>query len=178
MGLGAYKGREPLCNRRRWDTSLKKTFPELVLKDRCAHVVACEPLNSCVGNNECRSGYEYLKYQCQRKNDEYASSTDRSMQAKQYCRSDSDCRTRSGNPERKLSEACSRLHPEDCALCVNKVLTLDGSLSPALNGSGFGTCKCQPSRRCSLCTRATKFKNGSEIDGCVNHLNCLPHSCF
>ena len=39
-------------------------YPGLKMSDVCYSVVACNPKESCTGNNQCSKGYEYQKFRC------------------------------------------------------------------------------------------------------------------
>jgi hypothetical protein len=100
-------------------------FPGLKMSPVCFSLVACNPKESCIGNNQCSTGYEYQKYRCMAWN--------KKNPDKLSCTSDDQCRTRSNSTSTKesgLSSACNANNPEDCSRCVfNKSSTI-------------GTCKC------------------------------------
>ena len=68
--------------------SVYDEFPSLVMSDVCYGIVACNPKESCLGNNQCSEGYEYNKFRCLAYNVQHPNNMN--------CTSDDQCRTRSG----------------------------------------------------------------------------------
>ena len=118
--------------------SIYDEFPSLVMSDVCFGIVACNPKESCLGNNECSEGYEYNKYRCL--------SYNKKNPDRMNCTSDDQCRTRSGvasEGNNGLTSACDPRHPEDCSRCVIE------------NNADIGTCQCVGGGpRCSLCSQS------------------------
>lgn len=123
------------------DPSVYRQYPGLEQSTTCYGIVACNPKESCLGDNKCAPGYEYNKHRCEAWN---AANPGRSN-----CTSDDDCRSRSGRVAASngasagLSSACDHNNPEDCARCVVDDTT------------GLGTCECMGGGpRCGLCRLA------------------------
>jgi hypothetical protein len=121
------------------DSSVYEEFPNLVQSPTCYGIVACNPKDSCLGNNQCGEGYEYNKHRCVAWNE---ANPDR-----MNCTSDDQCRSRSGTVTSSngassgLSSACAFDKPEDCSRCIF------GDPS-----SSVGQCECMGGGpRCGLC---------------------------
>jgi hypothetical protein len=143
------------CDKKRVEAStdsMVKNFPAIVDKGFCFDFVGCMPKESCLGNNKCARGYEHMTHKC---NAWQAANPP----AQSLCRSNNDCRTRSGRSSDSwnIEENCNLAHPEDCAVCDFTVPrdNSTGVLLEAPSGTGrIGTCSCSPPRRCALCTKA------------------------
>ena len=130
------------CPRQRIDhlVNLSKfeQYPGLAMSPTCHSVVACNPKESCLGDNQCAEGYEYQKYRCQAWNAKHPD--------KVSCTSDDQCRSRSNSTsqgETGLTSACDAKHPEDCARCV---------YNRNNSSESVGTCECVGGGpRCGLC---------------------------
>merc|ERR1711871_1588674 len=121
------------------DPKVYEEFPGLQQSKTCFSVVACNPKESCLGDNICAPGYEYNKHRCEEYN--------RANPLKLNCTSDDECRTRSSGGKNVgssgLSSACDVNSPEDCSRCVFE------------DGNDVGTCECMGGGpRCSLCRQA------------------------
>jgi hypothetical protein len=156
------------CDPKRVKASALKAekFPSIIDKGYCFDFVGCSPNdpNPCLGNNKCARGYEHILHKC----DAWQDSNPRE---RSLCRSDSDCRTRSGRSDWNIEENCGLAHPEDCAVCnfTKPVTNVTGLTLPPGTGR-LGTCSCSQPRRCALCTRAAlgRFYPGTvddEIEG-------------
>ena len=77
---------EPRCHPKRWDRSV---YGSAIVQDRCPDLVPCSPPNSCLGNNTCAVGYQWIVERCQ---------AARSSTAPNYCETDRDC---DPNPRRE-----------------------------------------------------------------------------
>ena len=124
-----------------------ETYPGIALSSTCYSVVACNPKESCLGDNQCAEGYDYQKLRCENYNAKNPQQNN--------CTSDDQCRSRSNSTTQGdigLASACSAEHPEDCARCV-----FDKSAS-------VGTCECiGGGPRCGLCRHALSKEDS--IDG-------------
>ena len=111
------------------NATVYEDFPSLEQSPTCYGIVACNPKESCLGNNECAPGYEYNKYRCEAYNQANPDMVN--------CTSDDQCRSRSGTitasngASSGLSSACAFDKPEDCSRCVFS--------DP---GSNIGHCEC------------------------------------
>jgi hypothetical protein len=148
------------CPRERWDQSLRREFPNLREEETCYDFAGCRPKEACTGNNTCREAYQWTLKKCWewetlsidgkpnsgKGNGSYA------------CVTHSDCRTRSGGPEREDGADCRHGQPEDCAICVNRTNTTTGEVT--------GHCQCAPAQRCSLCTVYEYYQFNGECVPC------------
>ena len=117
-------------------TELLAEFADLEDKGFCFNFLGCRPKESCLGNNKCKRGYEHVKHKC--------GQWQKKFPTKNTCKTDRDCRTRSGRTwDGNIEENCGLSNSEDCAVC-----DMSGT-----NSTGTGTCTCSQPRRCSLCTR-------------------------
>ena len=148
------KSLEPRCHERRFehlmDPTIYDKYPGLQQSPTCYDIVACNPKDSCTGNNQCKFEYRWMKNSCDMWQMDHPRAND--------CSSDDDCRTRSGTSSSGafgLTSACSRDHPEDCARC-----DLSGTTPDPLTGKRAGKCVCVGGApRCGLCTQRVTFND-------------------
>jgi hypothetical protein len=157
IGQGAEA--EPRCPKERWDLSLKREYPNLIEEESCYDFAGCRPKSACIGNNTCNIGYQYTLKKCIEWESKALDGRRNSGKGlNQYkCNTDSDCRTRSGQPERPNGGDCRFNNPEDCAICVNRT---------DVNGTSQGYCQCKPAERCSLCTIYEYYQFNGECVEC------------
>ena len=105
-------GDEPVANPGWWEEktrteSEKKDLchEERLHRDQCVYFLPCEPKSSCLGDNECEIGYQYLQLDCETKR-EILNTTLMS------CSTDSDC---NGGDE----SYCNTDTPQYCSICSN-----------------------------------------------------------
>ena len=96
---------EGRCSSNRTDHGLKDIYPNLILRDTCYDFAACQPKESCTGNNTCAVEYRWTLDQCKKwERGTKLRSQPLSNGKMQYglgegnypCETDLDCRTRSG----------------------------------------------------------------------------------
>ena len=110
-----------------------KEYPLMSNKQFVFDYVPCEPPEACLGNNECRIGYEGNLHSC---NNWYAKNKQGDDETSiRSCRSDYDCKTKSG--ELQVLSTCSPSRPQDCALCDFSNATNDTA-----TGILLGQCRC------------------------------------
>ena len=147
------------CAPQRIDPAFQANFSRLVQQPVCYGVAACTPADSCLGGNQCETGYQYELYNClsQRAN----------MGANQTCSvardpftglwrgNDQDCRANVLQP----GQACSTANPTDCSSC--HVYFADDA------GDGaYGLCECDMPPRCSLCTSFEYYRLNNKCVPC------------
>jgi hypothetical protein len=117
----------------------------------CPVFQACQPFESCIGNNNCEVGYEWQKATCE---EFYSNNEDR-----QTCTTDLECRCgRNADGTVNLDDCldtfseCSEGDPERCSVCVE------------------GTCSCKSASRCSLCTSGEFFRLDGKCEPCPTNV--------
>lgn len=147
------------CPPERYDLSLKKSFPDLIMRDTCFNFAGCVPSEACIGNNDCELGYEYQRKKCRAwESSEQRGKPNSGKGIGQYvCETNADCRTRSGLPDRPLGRECGFTNPEDCSVCKKE---------KTANGTLVGHCECAPPTRCSLCTFREYYRTDDACEPC------------
>ena len=157
---------KPRCPRERWDLSLRRQYPNLKEEESCYDFAGCRPKLACKGNNTCDAAYQYTMNMCQAwesgvdtKRYTVPTESDSGKGIGMYqCVTNSDCRTRSGDPERPNGADCEYTNPEDCAICLNTTNTTTGEVQ--------GHCQCKPAERCALCTTYEYYQFNGECIAC------------
>ena len=165
---------EERCSTNRTNHGLKDEYPNLRLRDYCYDYAACQPKDSCTGNNTCDKAYRWTLDQCTKWEKGLKSSrglplrngrVNYGLGEGQYpCETDSDCRTRSGKTEKANGGDNDNLRPMDGAICVSV---------PNVNGTTVKRCQCKPSERCAMCTVYTHLRRDGECVPCPDCPTCL-----
>jgi hypothetical protein len=132
------------CHPKRWD---RETYGNAIVQERCPDIVPCSPKESCLGNNTCAVGYQWIVSQCR---------AARNLTAPNFCETDRDC---DPNPRRE----CTLSNPEHCSACVKS----------EINGSLVGRCECRAATRCTLCTALTHYKMDGVCERCPDNPGLL-----
>merc|ERR1711871_416826 len=163
------------------------TRPPVTERAVCPDFVACQPRESCLGNNTCHHAYLYVQLQCLERRigqweDERSPPETR---ARNKCTRQQDCtcwECRNECSGRGVSKSCVECkkrnrclvpeddcywkRPQDCSRCVLREV-----MNPKTNKIDLqGTCECAPSVRCTKCTLWTHFRSNGECKECPKNL--------
>ena len=123
------------------------TDGKAIVQDRCPDIVPCSPAESCLGNNTCATGYQWIVQRCE---------AARKLTAPNFCETDRDC-----DPDAKRE--CTLNNPEHCSACMKR----------EVNGSMVGQCECRAATRCTLCTAGTHYKLDGVCEECPDNPGLL-----
>ena len=143
----------PGCSHKRWDSIVTpervyEVFPAMQRAKNCESIVACQPAESCLGQNKCAKGYQYAFFAC---------SAWTRVNGRQNCTSNVDCRgtdiSASGLVE------CDRTRPWTCSTC-------DKSSGQCICDSGTNRCG-----RCTLPGPETKgyYRQNGKCEVCPDN---------
>merc|ERR1711871_1013834 len=163
------------------------TRPPVTERAVCPDFVACQPRESCLGNNTCHHAYLYVQLQCLERRigqweDERSPPETR---ARNKCTRQQDCtcwECRNECSGRGVSKSCVECkkrnrclvpeddcywkRPQDCSRCVLREV-----MNPKTNKIDLqGSCECAPSVRCTKCTLWTHFRSNGECKECPKNL--------